>query len=430
MAQNVDFERISDNVVLAHSHKIEEQLALILRDPLFKNSKRYPQLLEYVVRETINGNADQLKERTIGFSVFGREASYDTNADAIVRVTAAEVRRRLIQYYASHTQELHIEIPAGAYVPEFYIQRAEERESASPLVQHLQPISSSVIEDISVRGKPGVDSPSLKVPSSNLFRVRSIAILSGILILMTVIVGGLFWQSQKSHEDGDAVLARFWNIQPEDGVAQLCVGQVDQYEPFKTLEANGKISLGPQGTGLVTFSDIVPLAEVARVLGRIGARTQLRPSQAASFTDLQQGPLVLIGAFDNVWTIKLSRPLRYVFVQNNQFPYPSIVDTASPKVAYAVDTTKPYSRLTEDFAIVARFVSPTTEKSVFLLGGLGGNGTLAAATFATTPRYLQELDGLFGTSQWQHRNFELLLKTQVIDGREGPPKIIGSYSWK
>src|SRR5438067_444164 len=56
-----------------------EQLERMLADPLFKHSKRYPNLLRYVVERTLEGGASELKERTLGVAVFGREPTYDTS---------------------------------------------------------------------------------------------------------------------------------------------------------------------------------------------------------------------------------------------------------------------------------------------------------------------------------------------------------------
>src|SRR5437016_12255802 len=73
---------------------IQAQLERILQNPLFKNSKRYPTLLRYVVERTLDGHPGELKERTLGIEVFGREPDYDTNLDPVVRTTAAEIRKR------------------------------------------------------------------------------------------------------------------------------------------------------------------------------------------------------------------------------------------------------------------------------------------------------------------------------------------------
>jgi len=106
---------------------VREQLKRLLAHPLFTNSKRYPVLLAYTVEQTLLGNAGDLKERTIGVEAFGREPIYDVNLDPVVRTTAAEVRKRLIQYYynSDHAGEVVIELPLGSYVPSF-------REPAAP----------------------------------------------------------------------------------------------------------------------------------------------------------------------------------------------------------------------------------------------------------------------------------------------------------
>ena len=84
---------------------IQPQLERILANPLFKNSKRYPNLLRYVVERTLDGHPGELKERTLGIEVFGREPDYDTNLDPVVRTTAAEIRKRLAQYYQEPNHE-------------------------------------------------------------------------------------------------------------------------------------------------------------------------------------------------------------------------------------------------------------------------------------------------------------------------------------
>ena len=50
---------------------IRAQLDLLVRDEVFRSSKRSVAFLKYVVEQTLNGSADQIKERTIGVEVFG-----------------------------------------------------------------------------------------------------------------------------------------------------------------------------------------------------------------------------------------------------------------------------------------------------------------------------------------------------------------------
>src|ERR1700722_15429306 len=109
------------NEVTSNATLVREQLKRLLAHPLFTNSKRYPVLLAYTVEQALLGNAGELKERTIGVEAFGREQTYEGNLDPVVRTTAAEVGKKLVQYYYSpdHAGELIIELPVGSYVPLF-----------------------------------------------------------------------------------------------------------------------------------------------------------------------------------------------------------------------------------------------------------------------------------------------------------------------
>ena len=91
----------------------------IIEGPAFKGSHRSSQFLEFVVEQAIAGNFDQLKERLIGVHFFNRPPSYDTGEDAIVRVTASDVRKRLLQHYGwfGAEREFRIDLPSGSYIP-------------------------------------------------------------------------------------------------------------------------------------------------------------------------------------------------------------------------------------------------------------------------------------------------------------------------
>src|SRR5579863_4842436 len=71
------------------SKAVLQQLDRMLRSSHFRNSKRYPAFLGHVVRRTLEGDLDSLKERILGIEVFKRPHDYDTGADPVVRITPA-----------------------------------------------------------------------------------------------------------------------------------------------------------------------------------------------------------------------------------------------------------------------------------------------------------------------------------------------------
>ncbi len=105
-----------------------------------------------MVRQTLAGYQEELKERTIGVEAFGRQPGYDLNADPVVRVTAGEVRKRLAQYYdePEHLEELRIELRPGSYVPDFKLPAGQapphtlgKPELGQALIQPAQALPSS-----------------------------------------------------------------------------------------------------------------------------------------------------------------------------------------------------------------------------------------------------------------------------------------------
>lgn len=129
---------LTDQEVVPEERKaaILAELARILESPSFRGSRRCCRLLEYSVQQVLKGSPqDGLKERTIGIEVLQRPADYDTSEDAIVRVSANEVRKRLAQYY--QTAENHgdpvIALPAGSYAVSFHWQTP----AADPLAPEI-----------------------------------------------------------------------------------------------------------------------------------------------------------------------------------------------------------------------------------------------------------------------------------------------------
>ena len=107
----------------------------LLQSAQSRNSKRYPRFLQKVVSCTISGTFEELKERTLGHSVFDRAADYDTSADPIVRITAGEIRKRLAQYYQENDSlsPVRISLPVGGYIPEFHFGPARDEAAVEDL---------------------------------------------------------------------------------------------------------------------------------------------------------------------------------------------------------------------------------------------------------------------------------------------------------
>src|ERR1700757_984797 len=120
MPTGQQFERPA-KISAEQAASVRGALELVISSDAFAGSKQCQDFLRLLVERALTGQIDTLSERMIGVELFGRPADFDTSNDGVVRVRAAEVRKRLAQYYRDATStSIHIEIPAGSYVPEFH----------------------------------------------------------------------------------------------------------------------------------------------------------------------------------------------------------------------------------------------------------------------------------------------------------------------
>jgi hypothetical protein len=159
-----------------HHLAVQEELERVCESAHFRTSKRSCEFLQYIVRVTLDGRMDSLKERSIGIDLFGRDTSYEPSSDATVRVRANEVRKRLTSYYASATVpvEIRIDLPTGSYIPRFLPGALPSRVS-SPAPLDLTPGTD--------RGTPRAlnVAPALVVPP-----IRAITLMRPALLALLV----------------------------------------------------------------------------------------------------------------------------------------------------------------------------------------------------------------------------------------------------
>ena len=120
----------------AEKDQVRASVASMLASPLFAGSPRQQRFLDYLVTNTLAGNADRLKGYTIALEVFDRKDDFDPSLDAIVRVEATRLRNKLREYYDTlgKLDDIRIDFPKGGYVLEISLQAApvlERRTSSS-----------------------------------------------------------------------------------------------------------------------------------------------------------------------------------------------------------------------------------------------------------------------------------------------------------
>ena len=416
---------------------VREQMRRLLQTSHFKNSRRYPALLSFIVEETLEGRGDSLKERLLGVQVFDRPADYDTASDPIVRVTIAEIRKRIAQYYheEAHDSEMRIELLPGHYAPEFRPRRpshgVREIYQSEPTANRLPDPASTL---------PSEPLAAVRAPQKS--RRRLWLTLTVVSLLVAGAAAYLWrWRNPsaldefwapivKAHgpvtfclPNGAGKNAGMASIVPDTSATNDVIVSGQTARPSTFLDHE---SLGEN----VVFSDVLAAVRISNLMSINNRDSRFRLNISTTLNDLRQGPAVLVGGMDNQWTMRATAPLRFHFAGDDSQETFWIADTKNPQNKNWMLALKThYAKVTRDYAIIARIHDETSGEPEVVVAGIGMSGTAAAGEFLVDPDQLMRLREKVGKG-FRDRDFEAVLSTDVVDGIAGSPKILTVAIWQ
>lgn len=321
--------------VAAHEAELWRHLEEVVEGAAFKGSARSQAFLKHVVEKALHGDPADLRERSIGIALFGRSAAYDTADDAIVRVTASDVRKRLLLHYGKTGADsrFRISLPPGSYVPEFSIL------PAPPLIPLESPPAPMPPSHPIVLPMPGAE---VRFPRRI---VVSIALLAVLLV-----AGGSWWTFGRRPADSatkeNLIEAAFRGMPPpvqvvvaDDGLVLIQVllnrrFTLQEYENLTYLNMPDLVQKkdlqrfwGSLSTRQIT--NIGDLQNAYRIIGGLRARNwdvsirQARQMHARAF---RNGNFVILGSsFSNPWAALFP-------VEDSNFPYEDLPAPGKPEV--------------------------------------------------------------------------------------------------
>ena len=431
------------------------ELDAILDSPVFHPSKRCQQFLSYVVHHRLERNRERLKERTIGVDLFQRPAGYATGDDPVVRVQAGEVRRRLDQYYQTtpNNSPVRIELHVGTYTPEFKGAHSAPHSEQSPPPQPVPELQETPLAIEHGQESTQVASPPLaetKRASGKHKRLLWALSAVGIAMLAGLALIGATIYRARAHQ---SALQKFWSpaLSSTEPVL-ICLAKPSVYRPSvklyqrhsktpeKFLGQFERLSQPPdlQPDDKLTWSDMVEYPDyglaggdvyaairLSAFLGQIGKKNQVRIGDNYSFEDLRSSPAIIIGAFNNRWTMQMTSNLHFAFAdEGNQ----SLIREVGQSGRRWYSKTDSNEKSGEDYALVTRLLNSRTGQFVLIVAGIKSYGTQAAGEFVSSPKNLQAALQK-ASPDWESKNMQILLRTSVTDGLSGPPEVVAIYVW-
>ncbi len=366
----------------AASYAVRSQLEQLLRDPTFRGSHRYSNLLRFVVDRTLEGKFQDLKERILGIEVFGRAPDYDTSIDPTVRVAANEVRKRLTAYYAKPGQEheIRIDIPIRSYVAEFTF----PIEDAPPVQPPTSPADVPVPRTI------------------RWFRHWWLQVPAAAVVLCLAA-----WASVQLFTPVPAI-DRFWApALTGSGPLLVCISSAGPESSATTAGATASAGAGgqllPSGQEAaqdvnvaVGMMDLNAINKLSGYLRRNNKDFVVRAAQGIDLADLHSGPAVVYGSYHDEWSNLLGSSLRFQFRGEADPRLRWIEDTGNPASRnWSMEASAPYDQANLDYALVTRALDPNTGQWWIGIAGLSGHATLAINQYLLDSNPCQNLQPIF-----------------------------------
>lgn len=177
----------------------------------------------------------------------------------------------------------------------------------------------------------------------------------------------------------------------------------------------------------ISLPAVQAISQVAGFLQTQHKQFRIHEAVSTNLQDFHGLSVVLIAGYNNSWTLRLLKPLRFHLTGVGSFRY--IEDGENPSNHdWGVDFDKPYRQQTADYAIIGRFFDPTTDGPVAVAAGISSTGTSAAGEFMVSPDALNALAHSAPHGALT-QNFEAVIKVEVIEGSPGAVTILAANFW-
>jgi hypothetical protein len=390
-------------VILAH-------LKEVLESPAFAGSRRRQDFLSYVVQETLAGRGGTIKETNIAVDVFGRSNDFNAQTASIVRVTAAEVRKRLAQAYeAGLGKDVRIELPLGGYQPAFHFVALDE-ERPEPAVTPLE------------------ESPALAVVGKVRRQPRwLIATVAACAII--AVSAPLAFRLAHPATSIDLFWRPFLNadrpvlISLATSSDLVYMPNLEKWAPLQPGAMVPASEIKVLSTTYVGTGGALGAALFAEQLASRGQRFSLKFGNDMSFADLKQSPAILIGT--TRWSQELTKPLRFHLQLTGDRLM--MIDAQQTDRNWGIPFQKSLA-LSEGYSLVTRLLQSESGHAVVIVAGMDARNTQAAVEFLSRESAFDQF-AHSAPRGWENKNFQVVLRNAIHGNSPGSLTVMASHVW-
>jgi hypothetical protein len=375
----------------------------VLASQAFASSRRSREFLRYVVEETLQGRGTAIKERNIAVDIFGKGPEFDSQTDSVVRVKAAEVRKRLVQAYEGNElrSSLRIELPVGGYQPLFHFPSRRA---------HLISEARVAVHRWSWR--------SLQGPWPWAILVVTLLTLVAVAARMSQPRSAIDLLWYPFTRQSQPVLISL----PAPTVLEM--KNKTKWLPLRDAVSIPSADLRQMDSYYVGVGAAQGAARFAEQLALRHHAFILKFGDDVSFADLRQSPAILLGAFTSHWTMELTKHLPFQLAGAGM---DRIVDSTGANRFWQSDSPSSQSEPRIGYALITRLLRSDSGNLLLMAAGIGAHDTQAAVDFLSHEEYFDQFAKQ--TPAWAHQNFQIVVRSPIHGHTPGPPTAVAWRAW-
>jgi hypothetical protein len=395
----------------------------IVASPPFQKSARLRELLLYVTEQTLLGHANELSEQKIGCAVFRKPPDYSPLEDSSVRVHFRQLRLRLHEYFDSvgTAEPLIVEIPKGAYVPEFRPAHPAALQSGAPSaeareagwrVQEVLPWALCLVlaAACAVLGWRWHAASKAPAPPSVSLPPWPVSEVFDSQHRTTIVVA-----------DANYGMLRIMAQKPGSLEEYLRADFPATFSPRALSTQSARIMKYISDSLLTSYADAATAASLVAMAGPFKDKVVVRSARDLRLRDLDTGNFILLGSpASNPWVELFQDRLNFQEQEGRVGEGPKVFVNKRPRPG----EQRTYEGLRwtgtagTDYADIALLPNPQHDGYVLILQGLQQEGTEAAGLFLSDPESRNKLRNALGVSADSAAKtaFEVLIRTAAVDG--------------
>jgi len=417
-----------------------EALKRLLLSRHFSKTTKVSRFLEFVCEQSFLGNSEKLNEYLIGIEIYERGSDYDPQQDAIVRVQAHEIRRRLKEYYREEGKDsaIRVDFPPGHYVPIF------SRSDSLPAIPEPAPSDG--------------ETPSAIVSRENFFLGNKLLLT---LTLLCLLLGTLLVREKyfvlhapppTAYSLPDSMMW-FWEpflppAEPplivipnhpmlrlgHDGDSPAALAQSILIPKEKLPEFRDTIHFRelpefhfvPALTDFTAVGETLGLLNFYELFTRLGLKIRVKESRLVDYEMVKRGNTILLGG-NQSWSGRI-----FLYPEGFWF-HAGIITNKNPRSGelpvYRPEFDPITNSLRKDYALVLMLANEKNRR-ILLIYGIYTQGSQAAIDYMTSEEHLAELHkaliALSPDGRTTPRYFQVLLQTTVENYVPGKVSLVGA----